>query len=46
MLGGMWSTLSKPSEDMTWPQLAAATLFVMVAALAWRQVILMVMDEI
>jgi hypothetical protein len=46
MFGQMWETLRRPSGDMTWTQLAAATIFVGVVALAWRQVVLMVMDEI
>lgn len=46
MLGGMWNTLQRPSDSMTWRQLAAATVFVIVVAVAWRQVVLMVMDEI
>lgn len=46
MLGSMWDTLRQPSKDMTWTQLAAATVFVGIVALAWRQVVLMVMDEI
>lgn len=46
MLGNMMDTLSKPSGSMSWTQLAAATVFVLVVAVAWRQVTLYITREI
>lgn len=45
-LSGVGMSLSAPSQDMTWTQLAAATVFVLVVAVAWRQVTLMIMREL
>jgi hypothetical protein len=38
--------LQAPSENMTWTQLALATGFVLIVAIAWRQVTLMIMREL
>jgi hypothetical protein len=46
MLGRMMNSLSEPGKGMTWTQLAAATVFVLVVALAWRQVTFYIMREI
>ena len=40
------SSLAAPSKSMTWLQLAAATGFVLVVAVAWRQVLAMIRNEI
>lgn len=40
------SALKAPSQSMTWTQLALATMFVLVVAVAWRQVTLMIMREL
>lgn len=40
------SSLKQPSDAMSWTQLAAATVFVLVVAFAWRQVTLMIMREL
>jgi hypothetical protein len=40
------SSLTAPSKSMSWTQLAGATIFVMVVAVAWRQVTLIIMREI
>jgi hypothetical protein len=40
------STLSRPADTMSWTQLAAATVFVLLVAVAWRQVTLMIMREL
>lgn len=40
------ATLSRPSQSMTWSQLAAATMFVLVVIIAWRQVTLMLLREL
>lgn len=45
-LTGVASSLSAPSQSMSWTQLAAATVFVLVVAIAWRQITLMIMREI
>jgi hypothetical protein len=46
MLSKIASSLSSPSKTMTWTQLAGATVFVIVVALAWRQVTFYIMREI
>ena len=46
MLSQIMEGLKAPSEKMTWLQLAAATVFVIVVAVAWRQVTLFIMREI
>lgn len=46
MLSRLATALNHPSENMTWTQLAAATVFVVVVALMWRQVTLMIMREL
>lgn len=40
------TALKSPSANMSWLQLGAAVGFVMVAAVAWRQVTLMIMNEL
>lgn len=41
------SSLKSPfGNDMTWTQLAAVTVFVLVVAFAWRQVVLFIGQEI
>jgi hypothetical protein len=46
----MWpkiaSALSTPTKNTSWVQLAAATIFVITVALAWRQVTFFIMREI
>jgi hypothetical protein len=48
--GGYFSqigaTLSRPSQSMTWSQLAASTVFVLIVLIAWRQVTLMLLREL
>lgn len=46
MLGRMMDAIHAPSKSTTWTQLAAATVFVLMVAVAWRQVTLYVMREI
>jgi hypothetical protein len=46
MWGDMMDTLSRPSGSMSWIQLGAATIFVLVVAVAWRQVTLYITREI
>lgn len=46
MLDKISSNLQAPSSGMSWAQLAGATVFVIVVALAWRQVTLFIMREI
>lgn len=46
MLGRIASSLSSPGGSLTWAQLAAATVFVITVAIAWRQVTLYIMREI
>lgn len=38
--------LKSPANGMTWTQLALATGFVLVVAVAWRQVLAMIMREV
>jgi len=45
MLGNVMDSLGRPSQGMTWAQLAAATVFVLVVAVAWRQIIFYIMRE-
>lgn len=45
-LGSIGPTLKTPSDTMSWTQLAAATVFVLVVAFGWRQVTLMIMREL
>jgi hypothetical protein len=45
-LSQVGSSLAAPSKNMSWLQLGAAVGFVMVAAIAWRQVTLMIMNEL
>lgn len=42
----MLASLKAPSQSMTWTQLAAAVVFVLVVALMWRQVTLYIMREL
>lgn len=46
MLSEMIDRLKTPTGSMSWLQLGAATVFVIVVALMWRQVMLMLMKEI
>ena len=46
MLGRMMDALKAPASGLSWTQLAGATVFVIVVALAWRQVVLWGMKEI
>lgn len=46
MFGEMMDRLKSPTSNMTWTQLAGATVFVIVVALMWRQVTLFIMKEI
>lgn len=39
-------SLSAPFDGMTWPQLAAVVVFVLVITAAWRQVVLFITQEI
>jgi len=42
-----WNALQTPfGNAMTWTQLAAVTVFILVVALAWRQVVLFIAQEI
>ena len=45
MLGSVMDSLAKPSTGMTWTQLAAATVFVLVVAVGWRQITFYIMRE-
>jgi hypothetical protein len=45
-LSNVGTSLAAPSQSMSWVQLFAAVGFVMVAAVAWRQVTLMIMNEL
>ena len=38
--------IKTPSSGMTWPQLAAATVFVVVVLIAWRQVVRFILNEV
>lgn len=40
------AALKAPSDGMTWTQLAASVVFVLVVVVAWRQVIQLIMREI
>jgi hypothetical protein len=45
MLGNVMDSLGRPSQGMTWTQLAAATVFVLVVAVGWRQITFYIMRE-
>jgi hypothetical protein len=45
MLGNVMDSLGRPSSGMTWTQLAAATVFVLVVAVGWRQITFYIMRE-
>ena len=45
MLRDVLDGLKRPSNGMTWGQLAAATVFVIVVAIGWRQVTFYIMRE-
>jgi hypothetical protein len=45
MLTDAFNRLKSPTANMTWTQLAGATVFVIVVALMWRQVTLFIMKE-
>jgi hypothetical protein len=46
MLGRLSDALKSPGGGLSWTQLAGATVFVLVVALAWRQVTFYIMREI
>jgi hypothetical protein len=46
MLSNIMTALNKPTPNMSWLQLGAATVFVLVVIVMWRQVVLYIMDEI
>jgi hypothetical protein len=46
MLGKIMDSVHAPAPGMTWTQLGAATVFVIVVAVAWRQVTLYIMREL
>lgn len=46
MLGRIGSSLQSPSANMSWTQLAASVVFVLVVLFAWRQVVLFIRREI
>jgi|HubBroStandDraft_2_1064218.scaffolds.fasta_scaffold2259927_1 hypothetical protein len=45
MLGSVMDSIKAPSSNMTWTQLAAATVFVLVVAVGWRQITFYIMRE-
>lgn len=45
MLGNVMDSLQRPSQGMTWTQLGAAVVFVLVVAVAWRQITFYIMRE-
>lgn len=45
MLGNVMDSLGRPSNSMSWTQLAAATVFVLVVAVGWRQITFYIMRE-
>lgn len=47
MVGRIGNALNTPfSNAMTWTQLAAVVVFISIVALAWRQVVLFITQEI
>jgi hypothetical protein len=40
------AAVAAPSAGMTWPQLGLAVIFVLIVALAWRQVTHFIMGEL
>jgi hypothetical protein len=44
----MWDqlteALSSPSKNMTWPQLAASVVFILIVLIAWRQVVRFIVE--
>lgn len=46
MLSEMMDRLKSPTSNMTWTQLAGVTVFVIVVAVMWRQVVQFIMREI
>lgn len=40
------AAIKAPSDNMSWLQLGAATVFVIVVAIMWRQVTLAIMQEL
>lgn len=46
MLSRMGTALTTPAQGWTWTQLAAATIFVLAVALAWRQVTQFIVREV
>jgi hypothetical protein len=45
MLGDVMDSLARPSNSMSWAQLAAATVFVLVVMVGWRQITFYIMRE-
>jgi hypothetical protein len=45
-LTSIGTSLRAPSQSLSWTQLAAATVFVMVVAIAWRQIIHMIVHTV
>ena len=45
MLSHMMDALKAPSANMSWVQLGAATIFVVVVLILWRQVVLYIAEE-
>ena len=46
MLSQIMDRLKTPTSNMSWSQLAAATVFVIVIAIAWRQVVHMITNDV
>ncbi len=46
MLGKVMDSIHAPAPGMSWIQLGAATIFVLVVAVGWRQVTLYIMREL
>ena len=46
MLSNILASLKSPAPNLSWTQLGAATIFVLVVVVMWRQVTLFIMDEI
>jgi hypothetical protein len=45
MLGDVMDSLGRPSAGMSWTQLAAAVVFVLVVMVGWRQITFYIMRE-
>lgn len=46
MLSSIAASLRKPTDTMTWTQLAASAIFIVAVLMAWRQVTMFIMREI